>query len=500
MRALNILFLSEMKDTELFSDYENGLSDRTDFKVTKVHEQDSLHQFVAALRSVNLPIRAYEDFFFSYTIPHIGKEFDLIKIAADHSHILNVELKSKPIEEEKIQKQLVQNQYYLGHISKNIASFTYIASSSSLYCLNEACKLTQTSFAHLAEVMQTFDQCIHEEIETLFQAKDFLISPINTPDKFLERHYFLTSQQEQYKHKLLPVLSDLTACHFSSISGSPGTGKTLLLYDIGRELSAIGDVCIVHCGMLSDGHDYLNRQLSHVTIKGIQEIHKDTDFTPYRFLLIDETQRIYKEQMEQIIETVRQQKMGCVFAYDRQQILSLSEERRNTFQIIEEVSTLQCPLSEKIRTNRELSSFILSLFDLNRKTTRYDYSCVTVLFAQNEAEALKMLAYYEKEYTFINFTSSHYAETSFDVYGGEKNTHKVIGQEFDNVLMILDHHFYYNQDRLLCARQHPNPDYLYKKLFFQGISRARERLCLIVVGNKELFQEINDIKIQRIKG
>lgn len=500
MQALNILFLSEMTDTELFSEYETGLSDRTEFKLTKPHEQDSLLRFVAALRACRLPIRFYEDFFFSYTIPHIGKEFDLLKLAADHSHILNVELKSQPIEEEKIQKQLAQNRYYLGHISKNIASFTYVASSGVLYCLTETGSLNRTSFAHLADVMQTFTRCVHEEIESLFQAKDFLISPINTPDKFLEHHYFLTSQQEQYKHKLLPVLSNMNCYHFSAISGSPGTGKTLLLYDLARTLSSLGEVCLIHCGMLSDGHRYLNQQLAHIHICGIQELDETTDFTPYRFLLVDETQRIQSAQLELLLKAVCHHNLGCIFSYDRQQILSQAEERRKTVQIIEEVSTLTCPLSEKIRTNRELSSFILSLFDLNKKTTRYHYGCVTILFAQNETDALQMLSYYETDYTFINFTSSHSVQTSFDVYGGEKKTHKVIGQEFDNVLMILDENFYYNEAHLLCAKTHPNPDYLYKKLLFQGISRARERLCLIIVGNKDLFQQINNIKIQKLKG
>ena len=71
------------------------------------------------------------------------------------------------------------------------------------------------------------------------------------------------------------------------------------------------------------------------------------------------------------------------------------------------------------------------------------------------------------------------------------DTHHVIGQEFDRVVMILDYNFYYNQDSgILHARNHPSNDYLFGQLFFQGITRVREKLALVVVGNYELFKDI----------
>jgi hypothetical protein len=74
------------------------------------------------------------------------------------------------------------------------------------------------------------------------------------------------------------------------------------------------------------------------------------------------------------------------------------------------------------------------------------------------------------------------------------NSHQVIGQEFDNVVLVLDNNFRYSQKGDLEAREHPNPDYLFPRLFFQNISRAREKLCIIVLENEDLFKTLLRIK------
>lgn len=58
-------------------------------------------------------------------------------------------------------------------------------------------------------------------------------------------------------------------------------------------------------------------------------------------------------------------------------------------------------------------------------------------------------------------------------------THEVIGQKFEGVCMILNNSFYYN-DNLLKAKQHPNSNYLYERLLYQGLTRVRSKIALIV--------------------
>jgi hypothetical protein len=59
------------------------------------------------------------------------------------------------------------------------------------------------------------------------------------------------------------------------------------------------------------------------------------------------------------------------------------------------------------------------------------------------------------------------------------NTHNVIGQEFEGVCMILDDNWFYQYNKLT-GREHPNPDYLFEQLLYQGLTRVRSKLALIV--------------------
>ena len=71
----------------------------------------------------------------------------------------------------------------------------------------------------------------------------------------------------------------------------------------------------------------------------------------------------------------------------------------------------------------------------------------------------------------------------------------MIGQEFDKVVMVLDKKFFYGDNGHLYNSAHPNPNYLFGKLLFQGLTRTREKLALVVIDNFELFSKIiNAIK------
>lgn len=59
--------------------------------------------------------------------------------------------------------------------------------------------------------------------------------------------------------------------------------------------------------------------------------------------------------------------------------------------------------------------------------------------------------------------------------------------------MLMDASFFYSEDGELQGVPHPNPDYLYPNLFYQGITRVREKLAIIVVDNFELFSKIATI-------
>ena len=152
-------------------------------------------------------------------------------------------------------------------------------------------------------------------------------------------------------------------------------------------------------------------------------------------------------------------------------------------------------LSEKIRTNLELYSFIVCMKDLNHKPiVPTDYSNVELNYANTTQEAQFLLEYYRSRgFVFINYTKPEYEPNPFAEYTEDYDTHHVIGQEFDKVVMLLDKTFYYDEEGRLQGIPHPNPDYLYPNLFYQGITRVREQIALIVIKAPELFEKVVSI-------
>lgn len=499
MKSINLFLLTRNKNLEICSEYENVVSGREKRLKIKEHEYKSLCGLIEELGKCHLKISDVDGFHFSFSISQISKEFDLLKIKKDKK-VLNIELKSEMIDKERIKKQLVRNQYYLKHISDKIESFTYVVETKQLFTLNDN-ELVECSISKLVNILKSFNE-YDEEIEQLFNAKDYLISPLNTPEKFLNRQYFLTDAQEQIKQNIIVDVQKERFRNFWGITGRAGTGKTLLIYDLARDLSEIGKVCVIHCGVLCDGHIYLQHKINNFDIINAKSINK-YNFENYKFVLIDETQRIYTESFEKISNFIIENNKVGIFSYDDFQTLSKSEENNKIVDKIKKLNGFkEEKLKTRIRTNEEMAAFIGRLLNLNAIPNKsYKYEKIDIICANSIKEAQKIINYYrnQKDYVFIEYTKSLYSSGSIDAYHGDINTHKVIGQEYDNVIIVLDDNFLYSDEGNLMAREHPYSNYLFYKLFFQGVSRAREKLCLVVVDNPELLKKVLSIKYDAIQ-
>ena len=123
-----------------------------------------------------------------------------------------------------------------------------------------------------------------------------------------------------------------------------------------------------------------------------------------------------------------------------------------------------------------------------------NYPNVELNYADTVAEAQNLLEYYRsKEYVFINYTQPSCCGSPYADYEEDFDTHHVVGREFKNVVMLMDDSFYYDENHLLQGIPHPDPDYLYPNLFYQGVTRVQEKLALIVIRAPELFQNISTI-------
>ncbi|MFN8962727.1 MAG: ATP-binding protein, partial [Betaproteobacteria bacterium] len=265
----------------------------------KAAELSDLKNLASMLQSSGAKIGDLADFYVGYKIPQIGKEFDLLRFG--ESSVLNIELKSES-STEKIRTQLLRNRYYLSFLGLAIDAFTFESSSSIVYYLNDDGELETSDAATLLAkiVKQTLDT--DSVPDRLFNPSDFLVSPFNSTNKFLADEYFLTHQQEDFKNKILNAIATASEASFIAITGSAGTGKTLLTFDVAKHLQREGKkVLVIHCGILNSGHRELAKQGWMIVSVKNHQLH---DLSLFDLVILDEAQRIKKSQLDDIAARV----------------------------------------------------------------------------------------------------------------------------------------------------------------------------------------------------
>lgn len=430
-------------------------------------------------------------FYFSYHIPQISKEFDLLRLSDDC--VLNVELKSddKPLNE--VAEQLRCNKYYLEHLQKKEFLFAYFC-DNRLYQFVEG-ELVQSTPKELFNAITATDKYLDVDIDSLFSPSQFLISPLTTPERFLANEYFLTSRQEEIQAEIIKEIK-LDKGRLFGITGKPGTGKTLVLYDLAKQLSQNKRCCIVHCAPLCAGHEILNKKMINCDIIVPKRFtSSEFDDSQYDVFLFDEFHRAYENALEKILALEKQGKQFIILSYDFGQRITQQEKNRNLYPKLQQSGKLkELILKGKIRTNKELAQFIHILMEPRkyRNEKRYAFSNVDIIYSNSRESTQKIIKMYSsKGYTHINHSVSLHKKDIFDSLNSTSlNAHKVFGQEFDKVLVVVNDAFYYENGMLKGIVNQANADYLYVEMLYEEITRVREKLCIVVENNTELLKEI----------
>ncbi|MBP5422109.1 MAG: ATP-binding protein [Paludibacteraceae bacterium] len=431
--------------------------------------------------------------YFGFKISRISKEFDCLWIAEET--VVNIELKSKTIEEENIRKQLEQNNYYLHSLGKSIVSFTFVATTGKCYSIDENGLLVTVDIKKLGHSLYKLhkEKLFDGDIETLFPPEKFLVSPFNSTDDFLDKKYFLTDQQQVIKGKILHFIDDNACGYFAAISGGPGSGKTLLMYDIARSLmESEKKVIIGHAGGLNNGQCIMNEKGWRInSTKELMTYNPNisgyvlNDLADVYF--IDETQRT--PHVDIIARDVTRMRKKCIFSFDTDQVMSNQEQKRGNDQKILSLVGDNCyKLTSNIRTNQAVYEFVGGLFDKRKSVNSNIRNNIRITFCHSEYDAIPILELLVKKgYKVPKFTPMVHSFEGYESwfpFAGQ-SAHQVIGQEFDCVAGLLSSNMYYDENGRLTSRK--SYHYREDRMLYQILSRARRKIHLVIANNPVVF-------------
>ena len=463
MKSISIYAITRKQNLAQLSKMERQLSGREKALKMREWELDSLKRLVEQLET-QMPDVCGLRFFYSFQIPRLGKEFDLLQIKEDQ--IVNIELKSEVVSEEAMRRQLLQNRYYLSVLGKPIRSYTYISSQNRLVRLTNHDHLADTGWEQLCSELQNESEDYKGDAEALFQAELFLISPLTEPSRFLKKEYFLTAQQRDIERQILKKIR-LDKTGFYWFRGLPGTGKTLLLYDMAMKLSVRQQVCMIHCGEAGEQWKVLHERLRRVKYLSDREIVPDI-LAGASAILVDEAHLLSREKLEYVLQHCGNHPV--IFSSDCEDMISPEEMDRGTVQTLEQLSGIQSfRLTNRIRTNAELSSFIQNMICLPERKMGRRFPHVTVLYANDDREAELLLRDAQNQ--------------KYEVLSNEKE----LAISADCLAMILDQRYFYDKQRHLRSN-----DRSVRRLFHQ-LNGAKEKLMLVVKQNEPVYAALLDL-------
>ena len=242
----------------------------------------------------------------------------------------------------------------------------------------------------------------------------------------------------------------------------------MLLYDIAMKLSARQKVCMIHCGTSGQEWKKLHERLLRMIWISDSQITEETKLDEYSAVLVDEAHLLSQDVLHRIVNLAGRRPV--VFSSDDESPVSPEEADQSIKQELENLAEVwMFRLTNRIRTNAELSTFIQNMMHLpERKVTRH-FPNVTVFYANDNQEAENLIQdAKEQGYQLLS-------------------EHMVTGKTPDCLAVILDEQYFYDENKYLRSENHT-----VRKLFHQ-LNGAKEKLLLVVNNNFQLYDVLLDL-------
>ena len=257
---------------------------------------------------------------------------------------------------------------------------------------------------------------------------------------------------------------------------------------------------MIHCGESGNDwrllHKRLRRieflsagQLSFQTVKQpitqnvCTEEPSDIFLESYSAILVDEAHLLSMEQLKILEE--RKKQIPVIFSSDTEDMISPEELDREIPQRLAGLPDVQSfHLTNRIRTNAELSSFIQNMMDLSRRKGKNGYPNIEVVYANDDTEAAYLLQGYMRQGYLMDS----------DV------------RDVNRLAVVMDERYYYDEDSYLRTREICEDTYedTYEttcttmcrdrksdvRILFHQLNQAKEKLAIVIKDNPEVYDTI----------
>ena len=471
-RPLDLYALFRLKDIKVIGEL-NRLTSGKSSSVRK-HEIESLRGLADALSTAGAGAAELDGYYFSYTIPKIGKEFDVLRLS--DSLVLNIELKYVNVGIREIAEQQRRNRYYLNSLGREVFICTYVFDEKKFYTLDAQDKLTECSVNAVMEAVNRSNDFCSDDPDRLFDPEDYIFSPLTDPNRLLEGRYFLTQHQESIEKRLIGLAFDIGA-RFASVSGGSGTGKTLLLYDLALKTARKMNVCVISHDTSSAS--VIDNAFSTLTVTDAGKyMTVERDQRNFDAVFLDDAHLMDIHKLEFIIKDACENGRFCVFFTESPTLLNTVSRTKAFWRKLKRlVGAEKHQLTDRICTEPEVAAFINKLINSEaeaKNEKRLSYGNTFVLYAANRAEA-KIIA-------------DRYAQKGYGVYAPVTAKGEIPPK--GKRLILLGRSFAYDGDGFLTAQNTQRADEIMEKLVFTGFKGIDGALGILVVGNTALFKKI----------
>ena len=233
------------------------------------------------------------------------------------------------------------------------------------------------------------------------------------------------------------------------------------------ELSDRRKVCMIHCSEAGKKWEILHERLHRIDFlsdsrllddgdDGIDVIHDGKDiFAEYSAVLVDEAHLLSVEKLRFILRCAGDRPV--IFSSDSEDMISPYELDRGNLHVIEGLPGIQIfRLTNRIRTNAELSSFIQNIMHIPAGRRLKEYPHIEVVYANDDGEAANLLEDYRaRGYWYKADGGNSYGSRDMDGNGNtednpnEDDRNAEPSGGVDSLVVVMDDHYYYDEEGYL---------------------------------------------------